>query len=54
MGSLLFALPIVCCILIPAAIGVAAFVFRGSGKQSPNKDRRKESLTHPIKRDLRN
>ena len=52
MGSLLVVVPVICCLLIPAVIGVAAFVFRGSGKQSPDKDGRKENLTHSIERDL--
>ena len=54
MGSLLFALPVVLCLALCAAAGVAAFVFRGSGKQSPDNDDRKDNSTHPIKRDLQN
>ena len=54
MGSLLFALPVVCCLLIPAAIYVAALVFRRPGKQSQNTDGQIKDLTHPIERDLRN
>jgi len=54
MGSLLFALPVVCCLLIPAAIYVAAVVLRRPGKQSQDRDGQIEDLTHPIERDVRN
>ncbi len=54
MGSLLFALPIVCCLLIPAAVYVAALVLRRPGKQSQDGDGQIGDLTDPIERNLRN
>ena len=50
MGSLLLALPVICCLLIPAA----AFVIWGLRNRSPDQDGRQEKLTHPIERDRRN
>ena len=49
MGSLLVALPIVCCILIPAA----AFVFWGWRNRSTDKDGQREDPPHLIERDHR-
>ena len=54
MSSLLVALPVICCLLIPAAIYVAVLVFRRPGKQSQDSDGQIRDLRHPIDRDLRN
>ena len=54
MSSLLVALPVICCLLIPAAIYVAALVIRKPGKQSQVRDGQIRDLTDPIERDLNN
>ncbi len=53
MSSLLVALPIVCCLLIPAVIYVGALLFRRPEKRPLDTDERKENLPHSIERDLR-
>ena len=54
MGSLLFALPVVLCLALCVAAGIAAFAFQGLGKQSPDNDGPKENSTDPVEHDLRN
>ena len=54
MSSLLVALPVICCLLIPAAIYVAALVFRKPVKQSQDRYGQIKDLTHPNERDLQN
>ena len=52
MSSLLVALPIVCCLLIPAVIGMGVFLFRRLEKQPLDADGQKKNLPHPIEIDL--
>ena len=52
MSIFLIALPILCCLLIPAAIGVAALIFRKPGNLATDTDRQQLDLTHPQERDV--
>lgn len=52
MSSLLVALPIVCCLLIPAVIGLGVFLFRRPEKRPLDTDGQKKNLPLPIESDL--
>ena len=52
MSSLFIALPIICCLLIPAVIGLAAWTFRRPKKQTSDSETEVEGLTQPIGREV--
>ena len=51
MSSLFVALPIVCCLLIPAAIWLGVQVFRRPEKRALDTEEQKKGLDHPIGQD---
>ena len=53
MSSLLIALPIVCCLLIPAVIGLAAWTFRRPQKQNSDLDGQIDGGYQPVGHDVR-
>ena len=52
MSSLFITLPIICCLLIPAVIGLAAWTFRRPKKQTSDSETEVEGLTQPVGRDV--
>ena len=54
MGSLIVALPIICCLLIPAVIGLGVFFFRRPQKQISDLEGQIDGVDQPVGRDARN
>ena len=52
MSGLIVALPIICCLLIPAVIGLAAWTFRRPKKQTSDLEGQIEGLTQPAGREV--